>query len=92
MTTVNIVTWLVIGGIVGILVAVIARRSDSFVGILFDVLVGVIGGFIAGFLLNAVGGIVGTEVIGVNLGGAVVAVVGAAILVAALEWIRGTDT
>ncbi len=92
MTTTNIVTWLVIGGIVGILVAVIVRRSDSFVGILFDVLVGVIGGFIGGFLLNAVGGIVGSEVVGVNLGGAVVAIVGAVILVAALEWIRGTDT
>lgn len=84
MTAANIIAWLIIGGIVGLLFA-FARQSKTTTTILLDLVVGVAGGFIGGVLLNAVGGIVGLELIGVNLGAGVVALVAATILVALLE-------
>ncbi|MFN8376877.1 MAG: GlsB/YeaQ/YmgE family stress response membrane protein [Anaerolineae bacterium] len=91
MTTANIVAWLIMGAIVGLLVALFSRR-ETFGGLLLDTVVGIMGGFVGGFLLNAIGGIVGAEIIGVNLGGAVVAIVVAVILVALLEWMRRAQT
>ncbi len=91
MTTVNIVAWIVIGGVVGLLVSALGRRTTGG-GLLLDLIVGLIGGFVGGVLLNAAGGIVGTEIAGISLAGAVVAIVGAVILVGLLEWLRGTQT
>lgn len=90
MTTVNIIAWIVIGLIVGVLFAWL-RRSESPGGLIIDLIVGVVGGFIGGVVLNALGGLVGAEVIGVNLGGAVVAIVGAAVLIAVWALLRGSS-
>lgn len=84
MTTANIIAWLVIGALVGVLFA-LARQPKTNGMTLLDIVVGVVGGFIGGVLLNAVGGIVGTDIIGVNLGAGVIALVAATILVALLE-------
>jgi uncharacterized membrane protein YeaQ/YmgE (transglycosylase-associated protein family) len=91
ITTINIVVWVVIGLIVGIGSALL-RRTETPAGLLVDVVIGVIGGFIGGVILNALGGLVGAEVVGVNLGGAVVAIVGAVILVAIWELLRGSPS
>ena len=88
MTTSNIVAWVVIGLIVGI-VSAWMRRSETPAGLLIDLIVGIIGGFVGGVLLNAVGGLVGAEIVGVNLGGAVVAIVGAGILLIIWGWLNG---
>jgi uncharacterized membrane protein YeaQ/YmgE (transglycosylase-associated protein family) len=88
MTTINIVAWVVIGLVVGAVSAVL-RRSETPSGLLIDLIIGVIGGFVGGVILNALGGLVGAELIGVNLGGAVVAVIGAAVLVGLWELLRG---
>ncbi len=88
MTTINIVAWLVIGLIVGVLFAWL-RRSESRVGLIIDLIVGLVGGFAGGVLLNSAGGLVGAEVIGVNLGGVVVAIVGAAVLIVLWAVLRG---
>jgi uncharacterized membrane protein YeaQ/YmgE (transglycosylase-associated protein family) len=84
MTTVNIVTWLVIGGIVGVVVAFLRQRGTGGI-MLLDLVVGVVGGFVGGLLLNMIGGIVGAEIAGVNLGGGLVALVAAIILVVVAE-------
>jgi uncharacterized membrane protein YeaQ/YmgE (transglycosylase-associated protein family) len=89
MTTINIIAWAVIGGLVGLLVALV-RGRESFMSMLPELLVGIIGGFLGGVILNSLGGLVGTEVIGINLGGAAVAIVGSVILVLVLEMLRGT--
>jgi uncharacterized membrane protein YeaQ/YmgE (transglycosylase-associated protein family) len=89
MTTINIVAWIVIGVIIGILFAWL-RRSESPGGLVIDMIVGVVGGFIGGVVLNALGGLVGAEVIGVNLGGAVVAIVGAVVLIGLWALLRGS--
>jgi uncharacterized membrane protein YeaQ/YmgE (transglycosylase-associated protein family) len=91
MTTANILAWIAIGALVGIVFALVRQNKSSGVTLL-DVLVGGLGGFVGGVLLNAVGGIVGAEIIGVNLSGLVVALLGAAILVALLEAVIRTPT
>ena len=84
MTAANIIAWLIIGALGGV-AFVLARQSKTTGAVLLDLVVGVAGGFIGGVLLNAVGGIVGLEIIGVNLGAGIVALVAATILVALLE-------
>ena len=89
MDTINIIAWGVVGAIVGLLFALV-RKPEATMAMLPELLVGIIGGFLGGVILNALGGLVGAQVIGVNLGGAVVAIIGAIILVALLEMARGT--
>jgi uncharacterized membrane protein YeaQ/YmgE (transglycosylase-associated protein family) len=84
MTTANIIAWLLIGVIVGIVYALWRHHKFGSMTVL-DMIIGVVGGLIGGVLLNAVGGIVGAEVIGVNLGAGLVAIGGALILVAIFE-------
>jgi uncharacterized membrane protein YeaQ/YmgE (transglycosylase-associated protein family) len=86
MTTANIIAWLVIGGIVGAVFAYLRRSKTTGMTIL-DLIVGIVGGLVGGVLLNAVGGIVGAEIVGVNLGAGLVAIIGAAILVALFEMV-----
>lgn len=90
MTTINIVAWIVIGLIVGVVFAWL-RRSENPGGLVIDLIVGVVGGFIGGVVLNALGGMVGAEIIGVNLAGAVVAIVGAGVLIAVWALLRGSS-
>ncbi len=89
MDTINVIAWGVIGAIVGLLFALV-RKQEATLAVLPELLVGIIGGFLGGVILNALGGLVGAQVIGVNLGGAAVAIIGAIILVALLEMARGT--
>ncbi|MBE0704287.1 MAG: GlsB/YeaQ/YmgE family stress response membrane protein [Afipia sp.] len=89
MTTINILAWGVLGAIIGLVFALV-RKSDAVMNVLPELLVGIIGGFLGGLILNALGGIVGSDVAGVNLGGAAVAIVGSIVLVAVLEMLRGT--
>jgi uncharacterized membrane protein YeaQ/YmgE (transglycosylase-associated protein family) len=91
MTTLNIVAWIVIGGLVGLVLAALTRRPETGSHWLTDLITGLFGGVIGGVLLSAVGGNVGTDFVGVNLAGAVVAVVGAVILVGLVEWWRSTQ-
>ncbi|MCC6615633.1 MAG: GlsB/YeaQ/YmgE family stress response membrane protein [Anaerolineae bacterium] len=89
MTTINILAWGVLGAIIGLVFALV-RKNEAVMNVLPELLIGIIGGFLGGVILNALGGIVGSELAGVNLGGAIVAIVGAVVLVAVLEMLRGT--
>lgn len=46
----NIIIWLIVGGIIGWLASIIMRR-DGQQGILLNVVVGIVGSFLGGFLL-----------------------------------------
>ncbi|MCA9905680.1 MAG: GlsB/YeaQ/YmgE family stress response membrane protein [Anaerolineae bacterium] len=89
MTTINVLAWGVLGAVIGLIFALV-RKNDAVMNVLPELLVGIIGGFLGGLILNALGGIVGAELVGVNLGGAAIAVIGAIVLVAVLEMLRGT--
>lgn len=70
----NVLWWLLVGLIAGLLASAITRRSGSIVG---DILLGIVGAFVGGFLLNLLGlstyGLIGT-ILAATLGAIVVIV------------------
>ena len=47
----NLILWLVIGGVIGWLASIV-MRTDAQQGILLNIVVGIAGAFLAGLLLN----------------------------------------
>jgi uncharacterized membrane protein YeaQ/YmgE (transglycosylase-associated protein family) len=84
MDPVNIIVWIVLGAIAGWLASVVMR---SPMGLLTDIIVGIIGAFIGGFVLNLIPG-VNAGVTGLNLGSILTAFVGAVILLALIRAFR----
>lgn len=73
----EIVLWIVIGGIAGWIASVI-MRTNATQGPLQDIILGVLGALVGGFLFGLVGQ---PGVTGFNLYSLVVAIVGAAVLI-----------
>ena len=77
----NLIIWLIVGGILGWLASIVMRR-DAQQGILLNVVVGIVGAFLGGFLLSP---LLGAGTINMNdfsVMGVGVCVVGAVILLA----------
>jgi uncharacterized membrane protein YeaQ/YmgE (transglycosylase-associated protein family) len=84
---VNILVWIIVGAIAGWLASLVMGTNRTQ-GLLEDIIIGIVGGVIGGFALNALG--VGGAVTGLNLGSIVVAFIGAIILLLILRAVRGT--
>lgn len=87
MDMLNIVAWLVIGAVAGLIAAFVTRR-ETLLGYLTDIVIGLIGGFIGGFILSGIKVSVAAELVGINLVSALIALIGAVILLAILEFFR----
>ncbi len=72
----NILAWIVLGGIAGWIASIIMRR-DAQMGVLANIVVGIVGALIGGFLMNALGAPGAT---GFDLYSLLVAVLGAVVL------------
>lgn len=86
----NLLGWIVFGGIAGWLASIITGRNDRQ-GCLMNIVVGVIGAFIGGFIYSLItgGGLTfGTALSPTSLVGFIVAVVGAVILLAIVNFIQ----
>ncbi len=83
----NLIIWLVVGGLVGWLASLL-MRTDAQQGILLNIAVGIVGALIAGLVLTPlVGG--GTINSGdLSLSGLLVSLVGAVILLALVNLVR----
>lgn len=79
----DIILWLVIGGVVGWLASIV-MRTDGQQGILLNIIVGIVGAFVAGLIFN--GGTINQNPL--NLNNFLVSLVGAIILLAVLNLIR----
>jgi uncharacterized membrane protein YeaQ/YmgE (transglycosylase-associated protein family) len=77
----NIIIWLIIGGIVGWLASLI-MRTDGQQGILLNIVVGVVGAFLGGLLLSPLLGAGTINNSGLTVGTFVVSLGGAVILLA----------
>jgi len=77
---VSILAWIVVGGIVGWLASVILRGTG--IGVVGDVLLGIIGAVIGGSILSLIGN---TGVVGFDMWGVVVAFIGAVVLLLLLR-------
>jgi uncharacterized membrane protein YeaQ/YmgE (transglycosylase-associated protein family) len=83
----NLLIWLVVGGLVG-WIASMLMRTDAQQGILLNIVVGIVGAFLGGWLLAPM---LGTGTINSNdfsVGGLVVSLLGAVILLAIVNLVR----
>jgi uncharacterized membrane protein YeaQ/YmgE (transglycosylase-associated protein family) len=81
----NLIIWLVVGGLIGWVASILMRSPE---GILMNVVVGIVGAFIGGWLLSP---LLGAGTINSNdfsLGGLVVSLLGAVILLAIVNLFR----
>lgn len=76
----NLIVWLVIGGVVGWLASIIMKR-DAQQGIFLNIVVGVIGALLAGWFISPLVGI-GTINAGLSVGSFLVSLLGAVVLLA----------
>ena len=82
----SIIVWLIVGGIVGWLASILAG-TDASMGIVSNVLVGIVGAFIGGLLAQAFGfGPVNV----LSFGGFVFALLGSLILLGVVRAVRQT--
>mgnify|MGYP000985116750 CR=1 FL=1 len=76
MTLLNILGWIVLGALAGWIASVIMGKNANM-GVLANIVVGIIGAFIGGFLINFFGG---QGFTGFNFWSLIVAVIGAVVL------------
>jgi len=83
----NLLIWLVVGGVIGWLASLI-MRTDARQGILLNVGVGIIGALVGGWLISPLVGVGTLEQSGFSIGSLVVSLLGAVILLAILNLLR----
>lgn len=81
---INILVWVVVGGLAGWLASII-MKTDAQQGAVGNIVIGVIGALIGGFVMGQFGG-GGFD--GFNIGSFLVALLGSIILIAILKLIR----
>lgn len=83
----NIIIWLIAGAFVGWLASVIVKTRRQQ-GLIMDVIVGIAGAFLAGLILTPLLGIGTINQANFSLGGLLVSLAGAVILLAIVRAIR----
>lgn len=81
--------WLVVGGLVG-WVASLIMKTDGSQGIILNVVVGIVGAFLAGFFISPLVGIPTINDNTLSIGSLLVSLVGAVILIALVKMVRRT--
>jgi uncharacterized membrane protein YeaQ/YmgE (transglycosylase-associated protein family) len=84
---VNLIVWLVIGGVVGWIASLI-MRTDAQQGLILNVVVGVVGAALAGWLLSPMFGVASINQGDFSFGGLVISLLGAVILLAIVNLVR----
>jgi uncharacterized membrane protein YeaQ/YmgE (transglycosylase-associated protein family) len=83
----NIIIWLIIGGIIGWLASLI-MRTDAQQGVLLNVVVGIVGAVLGGWLISPLVGSATINQGDFSLSGFVVSLLGAIILLAIVNFFR----
>lgn len=83
----NFIIWLVVGGIVGWAASVI-MRTDAQQGLLVNIIVGVLGAFVAGVVLTPMFGIATINQNNFSLPALLVSLLGAIVLLAIVNFFR----
>ena len=81
----NILGWIVLGGIAGWLASIITGRNDRM-GCITNIVAGILGAIVGVWIFGLFGG---SGVTGFNLGSLIVAVVGAVVVLAVINLIFG---
>lgn len=83
----NLIIWLVVGGVIGWLASLI-MRTDAQQGILLNVVVGIVGAMLGGWLISPLLGVGTINQNTFSIGALVVSLVGAVILLAIVNLFR----
>lgn len=83
----NLIIWLVIGGLIG-WIASIMMRTDAQQGIILNVVVGIVGALLAGFLLTPILGSGTINSGNFSLSGLLVSLLGSIVLLAIVNLFR----
>jgi uncharacterized membrane protein YeaQ/YmgE (transglycosylase-associated protein family) len=83
----NIIIWLAIGGLVG-WIASLVMRTDAQQGVFLNVIVGIVGAFIAGWFISPLVGVPTINQDALSVGAIVVSFIGAVILLAVVNLFR----
>lgn len=78
---INLIVWLIVGGIIG-WVASLIMRTDAQQGIFLNVVVGIIGAALAGWLISPLVGVPTINQDSFSIGALLISLVGAVILLA----------
>ena len=84
----NFIIWLIVGGLVG-WVASIVMKTNAQQGMLLNVIVGIVGAFVAGLVLTPLLGIATINQNNFSLPALLVSLMGAIILLAVVSLLRG---
>jgi uncharacterized membrane protein YeaQ/YmgE (transglycosylase-associated protein family) len=88
---VNLIIWLVLGGIVGWLASIL-MKTDAQQGLLLNVVVGIVGAMVSGWLISPLVGVATINQDNFSLPGLLVSFVGAVILLAVVNLFRRRRT
>jgi uncharacterized membrane protein YeaQ/YmgE (transglycosylase-associated protein family) len=83
----NLIIWLVVGGLIGWIASII-MGTDAQQGVILNIMVGIIGAFLAGLLLTPLFGISTINQNTFNVGAMLVSLLGAIILLAIVGLFR----
>jgi len=83
----NYIIWLIVGGILGWLASIVMKTNGQQ-GLILNVVVGIVGAFVAGLLLTPMLGIATINQNNFSLPGLLVSFVGAVILLAIVSFFR----
>ncbi|MEO8297566.1 MAG: GlsB/YeaQ/YmgE family stress response membrane protein [Burkholderiales bacterium] len=87
----NLIIWLVVGGLIG-WVASMIMRTDGQQGLLLNIVVGIVGAAIGGWLISPLVGLPTINQNAFSLGAMLVSLVGAIILLAVVNLVRRGTT
>lgn len=89
---INLIIWLIIGGILGWLASLI-MNTDRQQGTFLNIIVGIVGALLAGYLISPLVGVGTINEGNISIGGLAVSLVGAIILLTIVNLLRrGTAT
>lgn len=80
----NIILWILFGGLVG-WVASLIMKTDGQQGVIVNIIIGIIGAVVGGWLMSFLGE---GSVVGFNLYGFLVALLGSIVLIASVKALR----
>lgn len=83
---INFIIWIIVGGIVGWLASMI-MRTDAQQGLLLNIVVGIVGAFLAGWLLAPLFGISSINE-GISIPAILISLLGAIILLGIINLVR----
>jgi uncharacterized membrane protein YeaQ/YmgE (transglycosylase-associated protein family) len=84
---INLIVWLIVGGVVG-WIASLMMRTDAQQGLFLNVIVGIVGAALAGWIISPLVGVPSINENAFSFGALLVSLVGAVILLAIVNLVR----